>query len=305
MISQVEGAVETMVEVKQNWMSIFAEWLQQTNRSQATRRAYLMDMAGFARWFAAENHEPFSPELLNGSDLRTYARQVKAANKAATYDRKRSALRVFCNWARLAEYVTYDPFVDIPAGEAADMPTRWLTDAEYHRLIRQMELMVNAPATSHRRREAVRNRTILALGLYAGLREAEISGLAITDIQIHERSGKIIVRNGKGGKRREIPAGREIRLILRQWLELRGEESGPLVGVGVRQIERIVAEGGRQARIEELKPHDLRHTFAKQLIRGGKDLVTISMLLGHTRLETTKRYVQPGWEDFESAVEEL
>jgi site-specific recombinase XerD len=56
--------------------------------------------------------------------------------------------------------------------------------------------------------------------------------------------------------------------------------------------------GGRQ-------PHDLRHRFGKHLVEEGVDLVTVSTLLGHSRLETTALYTQPGARDLEAAVGKL
>jgi integrase/recombinase XerC len=283
----------------------FEHWLRDTNRSEKTIQAYRLDVGGFIKWFEQENGETFSSGLLNGPDLRAFARMSKGSMRAASWNRKRSALRVFCTWALEAGYVTYDPFADIPSAEPDELPTRWLTAQEFNRLRREMEIMVNQPAAAVKRADAVRNRAMLALGLYAGLREAEIVALRLDEIILGDRSGRIIVRNGKGGKHREPSAGKELRLALRLWLDVRGEEPGRLFNLSTRQVQRIVAEVGHQAKIEDLTPHALRHTFAKMLIRNGKDLAIVSALLGHSRIETTKRYVQPGREDFDEAVEEL
>jgi len=71
-----------------------------------------------------------------------------------------------------------------------------------------------------------------------------------------------------------------------------------------RQVQRVVAEIGRQAGIE-LTPHMLRHTFAKRLVDNGSPLTVAQKLLGHSRLDTTSRYVKPGWDDLARAVESL
>ena len=52
-------------------------------------------------------------------------------------------------------------------------------------------------------------------------------------------------------------------------------------------------------------PHDLRHSFAKRTLDEGAPLTVVSKLLGHSRLETTARYVTPGWGDLEEAVERI
>ena len=62
---------------------------------------------------------------------------------------------------------------------------------------------------------------------------------------------------------------------------------------------------GRLAALEDVSPHALRHSFGKHLVEGGVDLVTVQTLLGHSRLETTARYTQPGARDLEAAVGKL
>ena len=65
---------------------------------------------------------------------------------------------------------------------------------------------------------------------------------------------------------------------------------------GLRQlIERL----GKAAKIEAARcsPHTLRHTFGKQALDAGVNLVAVARLLGHERLETTAIYTQPSHQD--------
>ena len=74
--------------------------------------------------------------------------------------------------------------------------------------------------------------------------------------------------------------------------------------ISARLVQRRVAEIGRVCGIP-VSPHDLRHTFAKRMLDDGAPLTVVSKLLGHSRLETTARYVQPGWADYEKWVERI
>src|SRR3954469_21172010 len=61
----------------------------------------------------------------------------------------------------------------------------------------------------------------------------------------------------------------------------------------------------QQARLQDVSPHTLRHTFGKSALDAGVDLVTVSRLMGHERLETTAIYTTPSAQDLEHAVEKL
>jgi integrase/recombinase XerC len=146
--------------------------------------------------------------------------------------------------------------------------------------------------------------------VYAGLREGEVCGLTTTAIELSERKGRVVVRKGKGDKQRCVPLNEAARRALRAWLDVRGEVVGPLFigkggdGLAERGIQRRVAELGQLAGID-VTPHQLRHTFAKRCLDKGGQITEVRDLLGHARLETTARYVQPGWEDLQNAVERI
>ncbi len=57
--------------------------------------------------------------------------------------------------------------------------------------------------------------------------------------------------------------------------------------------------------IQIKKFHSLRRTFATKLFEEGVELLTVSKLLGHTNLETTKIYTNVSEEQKESAINKL
>ncbi len=67
-------------------------------------------------------------------------------------------------------------------------------------------------------------------------------------------------------------------------------------------MQRMVAEYARRAGVEAT-PHTLRHTFATRAIEKGVDIATLQALLGHSRLETTGRYLHPIAERMQEVVE--
>jgi len=65
---------------------------------------------------------------------------------------------------------------------------------------------------------------------------------------------------------------------------------GNVAGQPVIEIRRFWKRIQREAQIEDVRIHDLRHTFASLLVSGGASLEMIGKLLGHTQLQTTQRY---------------
>jgi len=72
-----------------------------------------------------------------------------------------------------------------------------------------------------------------------------------------------------------------------------------------RAIQKRIAEICRSAGIDEISPHRLRHTCAKRMLDAGRPLTEVQMILGHSSLNTTARYVTPGWEDLQAAVDSV
>ena len=136
----------------------------------------------------------------------------------------------------------------------------------------------------------------------AGLRIQEAIALAEHDLD--HRRGSILVRSGKGGRRREVGMDEWGWEQLRPWLSARAElPVGPLFciidgptrgrpwsGAAVRsEFRRLAARAGVRRRFA---PHQLRHPHALELAREGVPLNIIQRQLGHAKLGTTSIYLQ-------------
>ena len=135
-----------------------------------------------------------------------------------------------------------------------------------------------------------------------GLRVAE--ALALGERDLDPRRGSLLVRNGKGGRRREIGMDPRAWEQLRPWLAARGEHPiGPLFCVidgptrgrpwssaNVRvEFRRLAGQAGIRRRFA---PHQLRHAHAVELARERVPLNVIQRQLGHANLGTTSIYLQ-------------
>src|SRR5205814_4655345 len=147
---------------------------------------------------------------------------------------------------------------------------------------------------------------------HTGIRVGELTALRLSDVTITERKGQLVVRAGKGSKYRVVPLNADARKALSDYLAVRPKSTADHLflgrrsdGLSPRAVEKTVLKYAQQARMEEVSPHTLRHTFGKSALDAGVDLVTVSRLMGHERLETTAIYTTPSAQDLEQAVEKL
>jgi integrase/recombinase XerC len=280
----------------------FSSHLQQQDRSETTIRGYLNDLQAFSRWFEQTNGEAFSPSSLTPTDVREYrqwliSRQAAPATinrklAARPLNRKLAALRAFAQWANIP--------LDVRGVEKQSLAPRWLDRREQAALLREAERAVNSAVTAPARLQAVRDYSIVLLLLNTGLRISELCALTLSDLELSDRKGKVIVRQGKGSKRREIPLNQTARQAIRDWLDVRPPTAEALF-VGRRGealtpsgVHRRLANLARRAGIEHLSPHTLRHTFAKNLVDSGVGLERVAALAGACQPEHDARLCHAG-----------
>jgi site-specific recombinase XerD len=151
-------------------------------------------------------------------------------------------------------------------------------------------------------RHGLRVRALIAVLWRGGLRISE--ALALSESDIDERRGSVLVRSGKGEKRREAGMDDWGFEHLAAWLERRVElPVGPLFCVIDEQtrgrgwastaarceLRQLAAAAGVRRRFA---PHQLRHAHAVELAREGVAVNLIQRQLGHTDLGTTATYLQ-------------
>ena len=147
-----------------------------------------------------------------------------------------------------------------------------------------------------------RVRGLIVILWRAGLRVQE--ALDLTEADLDQRRGSLLVRRGKGGRRREVGMDDWGWQELQPWLEVRVElPIGPLFCVingatGGRpwataaaraQLRRTTAAAGVRRRFA---PHQLRHAHAVEMAREGVPLIVIQRQLGHSNLGITSVYLQ-------------
>ena len=144
----------------------------------------------------------------------------------------------------------------------------------------------------------VRDRCLLTLWLFTGLRIAETLALDWCDVSVAERA--IRVRRAKGGRERVVHFGERLASELTSWRAAtwRAADRDPaFVGrfgsrLDAKAVYAAVRRYGRYERYQ-LTPHRLRHTHATELLRGGGiSIRTVQVRLGHRDLRSTMTYTR-------------
>ena len=125
-------------------------------------------------------------------------------------------------------------------------------------------------------------RPIVTVAVHTGMRRGEILGLTWDRVSFEQ--GIITLLDTKNKERRDVPMNETVRATLEA-----AEKKTPLVFPS-GNMKTAFGTALKKAGISDFRFHDLRHTFASNLVMAGEDLNTVAELLGHKGLQMTKRY---------------
>jgi site-specific recombinase XerD len=259
---------------------------EQYLRRRAPERRTAIDYTSDVRQFAAFCSKDWREVTMHDID-KFVDHQRQAHMSAATIKRRVAALKVF---------------FDFLAEESGDLawanPVRHKRHAgkQPSRLPRDLRDTDVAAIWATIRKP--RDQAWFVLMWRGGLRVGEVVGLKLTDILAApqaEQPARIRVC-GKGQKERIVLLTADAYAVLTAWLQERpvssasqvflNERGGPISANG---IEGLLRNYGRQAGCT-VTPHQLRHTFARQVTEAGMPITSLSKLLGHAQVSTTQIY---------------
>ena len=162
----------------------------------------------------------------------------------------------------------------------------------------------------------LRNQALLVVMYAGGIRRQEVSSLDVADY--NEADGALTIRSGKRGKYRVtyIPDG--YRAWIAPWLAFQRErkceplfvrwdrDAGPsMERLGRVGVDRVLQAIAGIAGVDDVTPHDLRRSFATDLLDHGADLLMVQQLMGHSDVKTTSIYDRRGEAGKRKAIEKL
>ena len=153
-------------------------------------------------------------------------------------------------------------------------------------------------------------KTILLLLPETGMRISEICNLRRSEYTRKQNIQGFLFR-GKRNKQRFIPLNSTAQSIMTAYLNSTDEDEllfpsymgKPITPANIRRYTRKLCKENDE--FTELSPHILRHTFATRALKKGMDLKTLQVLLGHSDIQTTSRYLHPDAEALFDAIKDL
>ncbi|KAB7671197.1 tyrosine-type recombinase/integrase [Bacillus sp. B1-b2] len=284
-------------------LTIFQTEMDNKDYSRFTIDNYLRDIYFFLEYITRKNETRVDLNDVKKIQLTMFMNELKTkrSNASTTRNRRLTAVRSFFKCLVDYELVAKNPAIDLES--AKEQKGKLPSYLEKEELKSFFSMIEKVSQKQHQRR----NKVILGLMAFAGLRVMEIHALNLTSIHTQQKGIYVI---GKGNKARYIPLPskliNEIHLYIKEdrILPMKGQEDAIFISrrgkrISRRRIqeitERICSQVDEeyphlQWKAKGISSHKLRHTFATHLVRDGRDIRTVQELLGHTNLNTTQKY---------------
>lgn len=272
-------------------MAAYDRDLRARGSAERTRRAYGVDLGGFAEWAGGQGLDPGDVRY---RDVRRFGAGLSNAGAApATVARKLAAIRGLYGYLVRTEKAGANPAELVSSPKRGEKLPKVLTTEQMRSLLERI------PA---RTPLELRDRAMLELAYSCGLRCEEIVNLDVGALDYETEQLRVL---GKGNKERLLPVGEPAQRALRRYLD-KGRRA---LAVDPREPALFLSKSGRRlsnsdvtrrlglwtreaALAAGVSPHSLRHSFATHLLEGGADLRTIQELLGHASISTTQVYTR-------------
>lgn len=272
--------------------------LQAESKAATTVKTRKKHLQGFFKWLYANcsNSQKIEATDVTVRLIRAYMLAMKESGRRETYINSiLKSIRSFYNFMVEESYMIESPAAKVKFMKEERTLIRTFTDIEIQALLDVYKRSTAFLPT--------RNKLIIMLFADTGLRVSELVQLRDTDFQ-----GTSIIVRGKGSKQRAVYLSPAVakqlaryQRIKQQYFRRTGRAYTDLLFTNF-YAERITPEGinrmlkrtaERTGRIFNIRvsAHTLRHYFAQKYIESG-DIYTLSTLLGHSSLETTRTYLR-------------
>ena len=273
--------------------------------SEHTVRAYQRELESFAVFLAKRCGADVVPSQIEHPVIREYLGTLYEKNLSKpSVARALAAIRSWFGWLARTGHIEQNPARLVSTPKLPKHLPRVPGAEQLNQAFNDLDAETAWPE---------RDRVILELLYGCGIRNAELVGLNLEDIQW---GNECLLVRGKGRKERYVPLGDAAAFAIRAYLPLRAQKladakrSSPvsvsksegealllnvrLRGNGrltTRSVGRIVKQLALSHGLAaDVHPHTLRHAFGTHMLEEGADLRAIQEILGHARLSTTQRY---------------
>lgn len=226
------------------------------------------------------------PEKITANDIRIYLYQYQKTHGISnrTLDSKRTIISSYFNWMASEEYIVRNPAINI-------QPIKY--ERKHKRAMSQLDLERVRLAC-----ETKREKAIVEVLYSTGCRVTELERLNVSDVNFETKE---VMLFGKGSKHRTSYLNAKAEVALKDYLNSRTDDN-PALFVYDRKPYGRLKKSGIEFLIRKMMkrtsgvtthvtPHVFRHTTATTAIDRGMNIVDVSKLLGHARIETTMEYI--------------
>lgn len=268
------------------------------NASKHTIRSYNTDLEAYLSWCARNDVDPLK---VTHRELRAYLGELDAARYArTTINRHLSSIRGFYQWLNVKGVISTDPASVLSGPKQNKHLPHVLRADDMKRLLAVHDDKDFMGKTREQTHEDMRDQAVLELLYACGARISEAAALCLQDIDLQAGLVKLF---GKGRKERIVPLHNLCVKSLSRYIsvarpQLLGNSASDRLFISSRgapmsadSLRKMFKKTVRLAGLDDsLSPHDMRHTFATDLLDGQADLRSVQEMLGHASLSTTQVY---------------
>jgi integrase/recombinase XerC len=264
--------------------------------SKHTISAYSADISSYIQFLS----EDLGQDCLNAvsRDVRAWVIDL-ASNEisARTYKRKLSSVKTFYKFLIREGKLNRNPAEGIIIPKTQNSLPEFFNIKETENLFDFVSFNFDF--------QGVRDKLILNIFYFTGMRLSELVNLQIKDVDFSIRQIRV---TGKRNKQRYIPVNQFLLKEISNYLEFREKEFDNITHdflfltnkgdrIYNRFVQRMVSRYLSQVTTsEKVHPHKLRHTFATHMLNNGADLNAVKELLGHSSLAATEVYTHNTYE---------
>lgn len=219
----------------------------------------------------------------------------------ATVNRALAVLKSMFNRAIEWRKTTENPCKGVKMLKENNQRLRFLEKEEIRRLLETIDELI----LINKHDQYLHLKPIVIIALHTGMRKGEILGLKWRDVDIQRKT--IHLSDTKNGEKRDVPMND---IVTKTIIAVPKHRDSAYIfcnqkGEPYGDIKKSFLTAIKKSDIVDFHFHDLRHTFASQLVMAGVDLNTVRDLLGHKSLEMTLRYSHLSPEHKQRAVDVL
>lgn len=217
----------------------------------------------------------FKDKEINGTTLYDFILSQKSrGNKNSTINKRVMVLKVLMRWSN----VYIEDLEKFKKLREVKKTFEFFDEAKLNRIF-------NYIWSSKQMKFA--NKLMIQLLFETGMRRNEIVNVQVEDVDL--QNNLILLKETKTKKERYVPFSDFTKELLINYMGVR--KKGNLFNITSSSVSDCLVRIKKRLNLEKFHAHMFRHTFATYMLRKGCDLKTLQMILGHSNLSTTERYL--------------